>query len=32
MPLIPIRPHGSETLLLLVLEEQVSIDSAEVTF
>lgn len=32
MPAIPKRPHGFETLVLLILEQQVSIDSAKATF
>ena len=32
MPIIPIRPQGFETLVLLILEQQVSIDSAKATF
>jgi DNA-3-methyladenine glycosylase II len=32
MPTIPIRPQGFETLVLLILEQQVSIDSAKATF
>ncbi|MFV5693861.1 DNA-3-methyladenine glycosylase family protein [Flavobacterium sp. LB3P122] len=32
MPTIPIRPEGFETLVLLILEQQVSIDSAKATF
>ena len=31
-PNIPIRPQGFETLVLLILEQQVSIDSAKATF
>lgn len=32
LPQIPIRPQGFETLVLLILEQQVSIDSAKATF
>ena len=32
LPTIPFRPQGFETLVLLILEQQVSIDSAKVTF
>lgn len=32
MPTIPIRSQGFETLVLLILEQQVSIDSAKATF
>ena len=32
MPVIPQRPQGFETLVLLILEQQVSIDSAKATF
>ena len=32
MPIIPKRPQGYETLVLLILEQQVSIDSAKATF
>ncbi|RTY93538.1 DNA-3-methyladenine glycosylase 2 family protein [Flavobacterium sp. GSP27] len=32
MPVIPKRPQGFETLVLLVLEQQVSIESAKATF
>jgi DNA-3-methyladenine glycosylase II len=32
MPKIPKRPEGFETLVLLILEQQVSIDSAKATF
>lgn len=32
VPLIPTRPQGFETLVLLILEQQVSIDSAKATF
>lgn len=32
MPAIPRRPQGFETLVLLILEQQVSIDSAKATF
>ncbi|WP_431243895.1 DNA-3-methyladenine glycosylase family protein [Flavobacterium sp. P21] len=32
MPQIPRRPQGFETLVLLILEQQVSIDSAKATF
>jgi DNA-3-methyladenine glycosylase II len=32
MPTIPKRPQGFETLVLLILEQQVSIDSARATF
>ena len=32
IPAIPIRPQGFETLALLILEQQVSIDSAKATF
>ncbi len=32
LPLIPIRSQGFETLVLLILEQQVSIDSAKATF
>ncbi|HEX9152118.1 MAG TPA: DNA-3-methyladenine glycosylase 2 family protein [Flavobacterium sp.] len=32
MPVIPRRPQGFETLVLLILEQQVSIDSAKATF
>ncbi|MEC5165022.1 DNA-3-methyladenine glycosylase II [Flavobacterium sp. PL11] len=32
LPVIPIRPQGFETLVLLILEQQVSIDSAKATF
>lgn len=31
-PIIPKRPEGFETLVLLILEQQVSIDSAKATF
>jgi DNA-3-methyladenine glycosylase II len=31
-PIIPIRPQGFETLVLIILEQQVSIDSAKATF
>ncbi len=31
-PIIPTRPQGFETLVLLILEQQVSIDSAKATF
>ncbi|WP_264566507.1 DNA-3-methyladenine glycosylase family protein [Flavobacterium sp. N3904] len=31
-PTIPVRPQGFETLVLLILEQQVSIDSAKATF
>ena len=31
-PIIPKRPQGFETLVLLILEQQVSIDSAKATF
>ena len=31
-PIIPSRPKGFETLVLLILEQQVSIDSAKATF
>lgn len=31
-PVIPFRPQGFETLVLLILEQQVSIDSAKATF
>jgi DNA-3-methyladenine glycosylase II len=31
-PKIPFRPQGFETLVLLILEQQVSIDSAKATF
>ncbi|TDD99202.1 DNA-3-methyladenine glycosylase family protein [Flavobacterium cellulosilyticum] len=31
-PVIPVRPQGFETLVLLILEQQVSIDSAKATF
>lgn len=32
IPVIPKRPQGFETLVLLILEQQVSIDSAKATF
>lgn len=32
LPVIPSRPQGFETLVLLILEQQVSIDSAKATF
>jgi DNA-3-methyladenine glycosylase II len=32
LPPIPKRPQGFETLVLLILEQQVSIDSAKATF
>jgi DNA-3-methyladenine glycosylase II len=32
LPAIPVRPQGFETLVLLILEQQVSIDSAKATF
>jgi DNA-3-methyladenine glycosylase II len=32
LPAIPTRPQGFETLVLLILEQQVSIDSAKATF
>lgn len=32
MPTVPRRPQGFETLVLLILEQQVSIDSAKATF
>lgn len=32
IPTIPFRPQGFETLVLLILEQQVSIDSAKATF
>ena len=32
LPAIPFRPQGFETLVLLILEQQVSIDSAKATF
>ncbi|MFI0490426.1 DNA-3-methyladenine glycosylase family protein [Flavobacterium sp.] len=32
LPIIPQRPHGFETLVQLILEQQVSIDSAKATF
>lgn len=32
LPIIPKRPEGFETLVLLILEQQVSIDSAKATF
>lgn len=32
MPKIPKRPEGFETLVLLILEQQVSVDSAKATF
>ena len=32
LPTIPKRPQGFETLVLLILEQQVSIDSAKATF
>jgi len=32
LPVIPQRPQGFETLVLLILEQQVSIDSAKATF
>ena len=32
IPAIPFRPQGFETLVLLILEQQVSIDSAKATF
>jgi DNA-3-methyladenine glycosylase II len=32
LPIIPTRPQGFETLALLILEQQVSIDSAKATF
>jgi DNA-3-methyladenine glycosylase II len=31
-PIIPTRPQGFETLVLIILEQQVSIDSAKATF
>ena len=32
LPVIPQRPQGFETIVLLILEQQVSIDSAKATF
>ncbi|TRX29200.1 DNA-3-methyladenine glycosylase 2 family protein [Flavobacterium franklandianum] len=32
LPILPKRPQGFETLVLLILEQQVSIDSAKATF
>ena len=32
LPTIPNRPHGFETLVLLILEQQVSIDAAKATY
>lgn len=32
LPIIPKRPQGFETLVILILEQQVSIDSAKATF
>ncbi len=32
LPIIPSRPQGFETLVLLILEQQVSIDSAKATY
>lgn len=32
LPEIPVRPQGFQTLVLLILEQQVSIDSAKATF
>ena len=32
IPIIPIRPEGFQTLVLLILEQQVSVDSAKATF
>lgn len=32
LPIVPKRPQGFETLVLLILEQQVSIDSAKATF
>jgi len=32
LPQIPKRPQGFETLVLLILEQQVSVDSAKATF
>ena len=32
LPAIPFRPQGFETLVLLILEQQVSVDSAKATF
>ena len=32
LPIIPVRKQGFETLVLLILEQQVSIDSAKATF
>lgn len=32
LPTIPCRPQGFETLVLLILEQQVSIDSAKITY
>ena len=32
LPILPSRPQGFETLVLLILEQQVSIDSAKATF
>jgi len=32
LPIIPKRPQGFETLVLLILEQQVSVDSAKATF
>lgn len=32
IPTIPIRPEGFKTLVLLILEQQVSVDSAKATF
>ena len=32
LPIIPSRPQGFQTLVLLILEQQVSIDSAKATF
>jgi DNA-3-methyladenine glycosylase II len=32
LPIIPVRPQGFQTLILLILEQQVSIDSAKATY
>ena len=32
VPTIPTRPEGFQTLVLLILEQQVSVDSAKATF
>ena len=32
LPAVPFRPQGFETLVLLILEQQVSVDSAKATF